>query len=118
MRRAALLLLLAAGAAQADPWDTTDKVLGAAAVAALVVDWGQTRYIAQHPGQYYEHNALLPDHPTLGQVNRHFAVALAGTLLIADYLSPPNRKIFLSVITGFELAVTTRNRSIGVKIAF
>jgi hypothetical protein len=33
----------------AEPWDATDKALGAAVVTTMIVDWGQTRYIAQHP---------------------------------------------------------------------
>ena len=32
-----------------DPWETTDYALAGAAVAALAVDWGQTRHIAKNP---------------------------------------------------------------------
>jgi hypothetical protein len=118
VRRYLFLLAFVAGTASADPWDTTDKVLGATAVTALVLDWGQTRYIAKHPDQFYEKNPLLPTHPSVGRVNTHFVLAITGTLLIADYLSPSNRKVFLATMTVLELNVVGKNKSLGVRVDF
>jgi hypothetical protein len=113
-----LILLSFIGCANAEPWDTTDKVLGTAAVATIIVDWGQTRYIAKHPDQYDENNIILGKHPSVEKVNAYFVGYIASTLLIADWLSTPNRKLFLGVISVFEIAVTAHNRSIGLKVAF
>lgn len=99
-------------------WDTTDKVLGAAATTALVVDWGQTRYIAKNPQSFEDRNKLLGKHPSTGQVDLYFASSILGTLLIADWLSPTNRKWFLGTITAVELVVTSRNQQIGIKLSF
>ena len=114
-----LILLSFIGCTHAEPWDTTDKVLGTTVVALQIVDWGQTRYLAKHPELgFYENNKLLGDHPSVGRVDVYFPALIVGTWLIADWLSPPNRKLFLGVVTVVNVAVTSRNRSIGLKVAF
>jgi hypothetical protein len=102
----------------AEPWDRIDKGLGIAAVGALVVDWGQTRYIAKHPQRYQETNQILGEHPSVGRVNLYFTGAIIGTLLFADWLPSNGRKIFLGSITALELVVTSKNQALGIKIAF
>lgn len=104
--------------ASAEPWDTGDKVLGVAAVTTLVIDWGQTRYIAKHPDKYREKNKILGEHPSVGRVNTYFVCYIAGTLLVADWFSPNNRKGFLMGLTIVEFSVTQKNKSIGVKWEF
>ena len=99
-------------------WDKTDYVLGITAVAALVVDWGQTRYIAKHPETHREMNIFLGEHPSVGRVNTYFGGVILGTVILANWLSPTNRKAFLGTITAVELIVTHHNRGLGVKIAF
>src|SRR3990167_900711 len=102
----------------ADPWDTTDKALGAAALTVWAVDWGQTRYIAKHPREFHEYNILLGEHPSVTRVNNYFiGVGIAGYLL-ADYLPSGSRKTFLSVFSAFEIGITAHNLHIGVKVAF
>lgn len=112
-----ITLLLFIGQVHAD-WDRTDYALGATAIAGLVVDWGQTRYIAKHPDTHFEKNRILGEHPSVGRVDAYFAGTIAGTLAFANWLSPTNRKILLGTVTAVELVVTNRNRSLGVKIAF
>jgi hypothetical protein len=102
----------------AEPWDRTDKTLAAAMVTMLVIDWGQTRYIAKNPDQFEERNPLLGKHPSVGDVNRHFVLAIGGSLLIGNYLSSRHRKIFFGAITAAEVAVTIHNNSIGLKVSF
>jgi len=117
-----LCMLLLPQARAAEPWDTTDKVLGTTAVALQIVDWGQTRYIAKHPEQYRESGPVtkrvIGEHPSVGQVDAYFVVYIATTLLIADRLSPPIRKVFLGVTSVIQISVTAHNRSIGVKMSF
>lgn len=117
----ALLLFLATGAvrdARAEPWDNVDLFLGATTTAALIADWGQTRYAAQHPDEFKEKNRILGEHPSVARVNVYFATYVVGALLVADWLTPDNRKLFLGVITVVEISAVKHNRSIGVKFSF
>jgi len=61
---------------------------------------------------------LIGEHPTVGQVDAYFVAYIASTLLIADWLTPQNRKLYLGVVTMISIVVTAHNRSIGVKIGF
>lgn len=118
MKYALVLLLLTVSTSQAESWDTTDKALGVAAVTALSLDWGQTRYIAQSHHGYYEHNVVLGDHPSSGRVDAYFVSAIVGTLLIGNALAPRHRKAFFIGVIAFELIATTRNRTLGIKVSF
>jgi hypothetical protein len=101
-----------------EPWDGTDKALGAAALTLWAVDFGQTRYIANNPDRFYENNPLLGKHPSVSRVNNYFiGVGIAGYLL-ADHLSSANRKMFLATFAVIELGVTRHNRYVGIKIDF
>ena len=118
-RYALILALFSAPMAHAgEPWDTTDKVLGATAASLLVVDWGQTLYIADNPDKYYERNIIMGEHPSRGQVNVYFATVLVGGYFFADWLSPDNRKRFLGTVSVIEVWATTKNHGIGVRIGF
>jgi len=102
----------------AESWDGVDTFLGVTTTAALVADWGQTRYMAQHPAEFKEKNRILGEHPSVGRVNVYFATYVIGALLVADWLAPDNRKLFLCVISVVELSAVRHNRSIGVKFSF
>ena len=119
MRRLLAALLLAPTlAAAGEPWDGTDQALGAVTLTATVIDWGQTRSIAKHPEQWRETNRVLGEHPSAGRVDAYFIGVIAATALLADWLVPRNRKLFLGAVAAVEFAVTARNRSLGIKIAF
>ena len=114
----ALLFLLPMSAnAQFSGWSPTDKALFATSTALLVADWGQTRYIARHPDRFRELNPLLPEHPSLGDVNRHFLVSTAVMLAAAHYL-PQYRKAMLQVWVAVGVIGTARNAHIGVRFDF
>lgn len=102
----------------ADPWDSTDKALAAVALTATVVDWGQTRTIAKNPDTWFEKNPLLGEHPTLGEVNRHFALGILAGAAIAHYLPSAGRKTFLTVLSVIEIGVTANNHRIGIRVGF
>ena len=112
-----LILLLLAFPAHAE-WDATERWLGTAAVTTLAFDWGQTRTTAKQPNLYYETNPILGRHPSTGQVDLYFVTCIIGTMLIADWLAPANRKLFLGTVTALEIVVIQRNRQIGIKVAF
>lgn len=112
-----VVLAAYASASDAREWTQQEKRWAAAAAAVTLVDWAQTRYIAKHPDKYRELNPLLPDHPSLGDVNRHF---VRGTLLtgLAAHLLPKHRLTILRTITVLEIGVTARNAYIGVGMEF
>ena len=110
-------MLLIVGTAQAaDDWSRTDKALAGAALGTTLMDWSQTRYIARHPDQYRELNPTLPDHPTTGQVDAHFAGSILVGGLIANWLPSDYRKWFLGGVTVFEIGTVGHNFSIGIKM--
>ena len=80
-------LLLTAGTAQAaDPWTRQDVALQATYATLHVLDWGQTRYIADHPREHYERNPILGRHPSRGRVDAYFATTLALHTLVTHLL--------------------------------
>ena len=113
-----IFILMLSGCASSGSWDTTDKALGATALAATVSDWGQTRFIAENPQRFHENNPLLGEHPSLGRVDAHFVGAIVGGYFIADALPGKYRKVFLGTVSILEISVTAHNKSIGVGWSF
>lgn len=112
---AAMALLAGCGST---PWSTTDKALLAGSTAALVVDWGQTRYIAQHPEVMGESNRALGEHPSTGRVNAYFASMIAANALVASVLPEGWRSMWLGSVMAFQIVVISNNASAGVGIAW
>src|SRR5262249_25262017 len=102
----------------ADAWETTDYYLAGAALAALAVDWGQTRHIAKNPQRFTETNPILGSSPSVGKVDTYFVGAMVGTLALAHVLPGDFRQLFLGGVLTLELGVVQQNRSLGIKMAF
>lgn len=117
MKAVVFCLLLLALPAQAREWTDSEIRWGAALAVTRVVDWGQTRYIARHPDKFRELNPLLPEHPTLGDVNRHFLVSTAVMLAAAHYL-PQYRSTLLKVWFAVGVGMTGRNAALGIRMEF
>lgn len=98
-------------------WTTEEKWTAAAAASLRIVDWAQTRHIAKNPDKWRELNPMMPDHPTLGQVNRHFIRGLALTGFVAHFL-PDHRLTILRTVAVFQLGVTARNAHLGIRMEF
>lgn len=116
-----LLLALCLGMARpalAQDWDKTDLTLGAVALTATVIDWGQTRYIAKHPQLFHEKNPILGLHPSVGRVNTYFTGAIVGGAVVAHLLPGQYRKWFLGGVAVLEIGVTAHNRHIGIGVSF
>jgi hypothetical protein len=114
---AALAAFFICAPAHARDWTADEKAWGTAVLATRLVDWGQTRNIARHPERWRELNPLLPEHPTLGEVNRHFLVSTALMFAAAHYL-PQYRKTMLQVWFAVGVGVTARNAAIGIRMEF
>jgi hypothetical protein len=126
---ALLLALLAGQAAQAEglnlrpetwgkDWTREDTYRQVAVTALLIVDWGQTRWIAKHPSQLYETNHFLGEHPSIARINNYFAASILWHAAISTLLPPDWRKGWQYVWIGIELEYVRRNYHIGVKVDF
>ena len=113
-----LICFFSTSAYAADKWDKTDYSLLTAMIIVDVLDWQQTRYIANHPGEYREHNLILGNHPSQGEVDAYFALASTGQVLIAHYLPSKYRKLWLGLWIGIEGSYVASNSSIGIKMQF
>ncbi len=93
-------------------------MLGAVLLTAEVIDWAQTRYIARHPVEYYEHDPTMGPHPSIGRVNAYFAASVLSAAFIANALPSKYRKWFLGTAAVWEIEVIGCNRSVGIKLQF
>lgn len=89
--------------------------------ATLLVDWSQTLYIQQHPGQFYERNPLMGPHPvSRAVVNRYFAASalthLGASFALGNW--PKTRAAFQVTTIAFEVSVINSNKSIGIRLGF
>ena len=99
-------------------WDGADKALYAGFVACEIADYRQTVDILQ------DGNELNPvvkyGHESMGRqgVKLYFIGFAAGTYLIADNLSPKNRKAFLSIWDSIYVGIIRHNYQLGYKFKF
>lgn len=114
-KRLLLAFTLAAWVTAAQAYTPSETEAYLATAALLTVDWLQTRAIARNPHRWREKNPLLPEHPTVAQVNRHFAV---GALLLgaAVYAWPEHRMSVLAAVVAVEVLVVGRNHYLGIRI--
>lgn len=116
---AVVLSLLVAGPARAaDAWSRQDVALQATYAVLHVVDWGQTRYIAGHPEEFYEHNPILGRHPSEGEVNAYFAGTLVAHTLVTHFLPAKYRPWWQGVTIAVEGAAVGWNFNAGIKVDF
>ena len=120
MKHLIFALLLLSSSAFADPWSSSDTYRETTFQVLNVIDWGQTRYIAQNPNKYYEHDysGLIGSNPTTGRIDA-FMVESAAIHLAVSYLLPNDWRIAFQYITIVEkLNTTDNNAKLGIKISF
>ena len=87
-------------------------------LALLAADWAQTRYIAEHPAQFYETNRFLGPHPSTTKVNKYFAANVAAALVFSYTVKEPYRSGGLWAQAAVEAYYVQRNYHIGVRFSF
>lgn len=95
-----------------------DLALESAFIAALYVDYRQTRTIAADTGHdpFHENNPILGSHPSPNKINGYFiAGALAHAAITYTIPKGEYRTGFQLVTLGFELGATVQNFRIGVR---
>ena len=89
-----------------------------AANSLLVIDWLQTRDIADSD-EFTEKNKILGKYPASNKVNKYFLTAIVLNNIIGEYLlPPPYRKYFYIGVISTQSVVVTRNYSAGVRFRF
>ena len=106
------------GDADAESWSPEQRTLAGVYLAAHVIDWGQTRRIAREPHIWHEYNPLLPRHPSIAQVNRHFLLVPIVGYFIADALPSRHRTTALYWAATIQVSVVARNHYLGIRVSF
>ena len=112
---------------QLSKWSGKDTAYQAAFTTVAVMDWAQTRYIANHPYERSESNRVLGEHPSLNDVDTYFSACIIGHTIVS-YLLPSEveimnhkfnlRRIWQSCWIVIETGCVGHNMSVGVGMAF
>lgn len=87
------------------------------ALCLTAADASQTEYIAQHPKQQTESNAVLGFHPSQVKVAAYFA-ATSGGLIVANQFLPKEMSRALNYVwIGVEGGAISRNVSLHVRFS-
>lgn len=101
-----------------DAWSEDQLRMGAALAAVTVVDWAQTRYIADNPDRFHETNPIMGRHPSIGRVDRYFATSILVGAVVLDALPSAYRDYALKAGLVLEVLVVSNNARIGVGVKF
>lgn len=116
---AAFLVMVCIPAFAADPWTGGDLKREAIYLTFHALDWGQTRYVADHPESQGEANPFLDHHPTRESVDRYFLTTAVLHIAAAHILPAEIRRAFQYVTIGVEAGVVVRNRyGFNVRVSF
>ena len=107
MRFLLAILLCLPVFAHADDWNTTDKLLGGIALGATVLDYGQTKWVAECKNRTgcSEGNPLLGAHPSVSRVNGYFVIV-------------PVAAFFLAAAAAMEVTIVAHNYHVGAHFSF
>jgi hypothetical protein len=113
-------LLLLSSSAFADEWTRGDSYREATFLTLLVIDYGQTSTIAQHPELYKETVSAwaISEHPSQETVNTYFSIVAIAHPIIAYYLPSEWRKAFQYLTIGEKIPAVIGNVTIGIKMTF
>lgn len=101
-----------------DAWSEDQLRMGAALAAVTVVDWAQTRYIADNPDRFHETNPIMGRHPSIGRVDRYFATSILVGAVVLDALPSEYRDYALKAGLVLEVLIVSNNARIGVGVKF
>lgn len=88
---------------------------------SIAMDWGQTRYIANHPQEYSEvgpAKVFLGSHPHQDRVDAYFVGSLVLNNGIMLALPKKYRPWYAGVVTVVETHFVISNNRIGIKFDF
>jgi hypothetical protein len=98
-------------------WDAADTTLELSFVAAVAVDWQQTRWVLAHRG--HEENPLIGHHPSKARFNALVLTSVVGHAAVSAILPPGWRRWWQGVTLVCELSAVGYNANqIGVLVKF
>lgn len=100
-----------------DRWTLEDTLYQAQYVLLHVIDWGQTRYVAESD-EFYEMNPILGSNPKKDVVDLYFSITLIGHTAVSLMLPEKWRRKWQFFWIGLESFVTANNSAAGVAISF
>lgn len=111
-----LVFLFLSRSASASDWTATDTALQATYIAATVLDWMQTNWVARHSDEFHEVEAaqFIGRYPSVSRVNTYFPSMIAINTLAAIILHRPYRTGFQLYFIGNELRAVDKNHSLGI----
>jgi len=107
-------ILLATPSFAADEWTKADITREAVFVGLQLIDWQQTKYIANHD-EFTELNPILGKYPTTSEVDRYFAITTLGHIAVTHVLPKKYRPYWQYTWIGIQGFTVTRNFIIGVR---
>ena len=113
-------ILLISDAYADDQWTKEDTFREMTFQTLNVIDYAQTRYIAEHPDKFKEVESAwaISDRPTVVDVTRYMALVAIIHPIIAYYLPESWRHVFQYITIGDKLNATANNAVIGIKMSF
>lgn len=124
-----LLLFTSCASVNGKTFWSDDAITNTAIITAnalFIVDWAQTRYIADNPqtedpNGYYERGIaenFIGRHPTTGEVNKYFAASIILTNLTGYFMPPDYKKWFYFSVSAYEASYIYDNSEIGIRGQF
>jgi len=115
----ALLLFMAINhpRVHADEWTGADTAREGVYMVIDLMDWAQTRDIANHDDMA-EVNPLLGPHPSAHRINAFFAAGLVGHAALSYALPSEYRSTFQYVTIGWEGAFVVHNLRFGLSFRY
>ena len=110
-----VLALLCSACLHHDPWTREDTYRHAGLTGLMVVDWQQTREIAEKPDQYWETNCILGKHPNTAKVDRYFVGAALFNFGAAWFLPAEYRDDWQWFCVGVSATLVGHNYRIGLR---
>ena len=110
-----LLIIACADTAISWRWTKVNTTLEAVNLSVNVVDYLQTKRIADNPDRWYEKNHFLGEHPSTGQVNIIFPLLYLTKLTLSVVTPNPYRYYLQGLWIGISGETIRENYNKGIK---
>lgn len=115
MKKVCIIMILACmGCSPGKQWTKQDTYRHATLTGLMVIDWQQTREIAENPDKYWEINPLVGKHPSVGKVDRYFVSSWLIKTGVA-WAFPKYRTKWQWFCIGVSASLVGHNFRIGLK---
>lgn len=112
-----IVILALAAPVYAGSWDEENTGLHVPLTALMIVDYGQTLYIADHP-IYYENNVIMGDYPSRRKVTEYFVLYYLTATGITWALPAKWSHWYQKGIITMEIYHTVHNKYLGIGFSF